>query len=102
MARRESPLAGARITRGALVLLIATTAVSLAFMLVGADLQHTLFRAIAASGDSLWRQPAPWQVATSPLLEPELIGLLFQGFMLWMFLPQLERWWGTRKFLVFA
>jgi len=57
---------------------------------------------LLATDESIWRNFYIWQLFTSPLLEPQLISLLFEGFMLWMFLPQLEKWWGTKRFLIFA
>ncbi|HET6613457.1 MAG TPA: rhomboid family intramembrane serine protease, partial [Kofleriaceae bacterium] len=32
----------------------------------------------------------------------DFVSLLFQGLMLWLFLPALERWWGMKRFLLFA
>ena len=31
-----------------------------------------------------------------------MIVLIFQALLLWLFVPQLERWWGTKRFLTFA
>src|SRR5688572_4909345 len=98
MARRASFLAGAKITRGALYLLIASSAISLLYLVGSPGLQAEIARVLPASARSLWGELKLWQVVTSPLLEPQFISLLFQGFMLWMFLPTLERWWGTKRF----
>ncbi len=61
-----------------------------------------IFKVAAASGQSIWIDFKIWQLVTSPLLQTEFVGLLFQGFMLWMFVPSLERWWGFKRFLKFA
>ena len=93
---------GASISRGALYLLFATVGVSLVFLVSGAEAQARLASWLLATDESVWGHYRIWQLATSPLLEVSLISLLFQGFMLWMFLPGLEKWWGMKRFLIFA
>jgi membrane associated rhomboid family serine protease len=95
-------LGSTKITRGALYLLIAMGAVSLFYQLSNESLRQEIGQALAATGYSVWHELKLWQLVTSPLLELSFIGLIFQGFMLWMFLPALERWWGTKRFLKFA
>ena len=90
------------ITKGCLYLLVGTLALSAFFLISRDEMRLEILRFAAASGQSLWVDFKIWQVVTSPLLEVEFIALLFQGFMLWMFIPSLERWWGTRRFLKFA
>lgn len=91
-----------KITRGCLYLLIGLLGLSFFFLLSKGEMRAEIARFAAASGESLWVDFKVWQIFTSPFLEVEFVGLLFQGFMLWMFLPSLERWWGTRRFLKFA
>jgi membrane associated rhomboid family serine protease len=43
-----------------------------------------------------------WTLVTSPFLQPELLSLIFHALILWMFVPTIERWWGTARFLKFA
>ena len=90
------------ITKGCLYLLVGLVALSLFFLLNKGEMRVEIARFAAASGQSLWLEFKLWQLFTSPFLEVEFIGVLFQGFMLWMFLPSLERWWGTKRFLKFA
>ena len=92
----------AKITRGALYLLFATTGLSLVAMVAGTETKAQFLAWLSASGATTWGQLRVWQLVTSPFLEPDIVGLLFQGFALWMFLPALERWWGTKRFLMFA
>lgn len=92
----------AQITRGALYLLFVTTGLSLVYLLGGEDLRARMQAWMVASGRSLWAELKLWQLVTSPLVEMNFVSLLFQGFALWMFLPALERWWGMKRFLVFA
>ena len=98
MAKRTLPT----ISKGAKWLLFITTALSLGFIVLGPDIKSELSLWLLATPHSLWQKAFVWQLFTSPLIEPEMIGLLFQGFMLWMFLPSLERWWGTKRFLSFC
>jgi membrane associated rhomboid family serine protease len=100
--RFSQMFAGARITRGALYLLFVTAGVSLLFLLSDDSIRAQLAHYLTATGDSVWRDFKVWQLVTSPIMEVEFVSLIFHGFMLWMFLPALERWWGTKRFLLFA
>lgn len=99
---RGGRFASAQITVGALYLLVASAALSLLFLLSSGELRVEMARWLAASPTSVWSDFKLWQLFTSPLLETHFVGLLFQALMLWMFLPSLERWWGTKRFLLFA
>lgn len=92
----------ARITQGALYILFATAGLSLIYLLGGKDLQARMASLMVATGQSVWGELKLWQLATSPLVETDFVALLFEGLMLWMFLPALERWWGMKRFLAFA
>jgi cytochrome bd-type quinol oxidase subunit 1 len=99
---RRQWLGGARISRGALGLLIASAVVSAAFLLGGAGLRLQMAEHLVATADALYRRHEVWTLLTSPLLETDFLALLFSGFMLYLFFPQLERLWGTARFLRFA
>jgi membrane associated rhomboid family serine protease len=43
----------------------------------------------------------PWQVVTYAFLHGDIIHLLFNMFALWMFGGELERLWGTKRFVHF-
>ncbi len=90
------------ITKGALYLLIVSSAASLLFLLAGREAQVALAQWLVATTDGIWREGKIWQLFTGPLIEPQFIGLVFQALMLWIFLPALESWWGTKRFLQFA
>jgi membrane associated rhomboid family serine protease len=92
----------ARISRGALYLLFVTAGVSLVYLLGGEAVQAGMLEALGGSGYTVWGQLHLWQILTSSILEISIVSLLFQGFALWMFLPALERWWGMKRFLLFA
>jgi len=95
-------LGQASITKGCLYLLVASLGLSLFFLMSKGDMSMEIARFAAASGQSIWLDFKIWQLVTSPLLEGEFVALIFQGFMLWMFVPALERWWGFKRFLKFV
>ncbi len=101
MSQKHRQIMG-RITKGALYLLIAELAMSLVFLASNDALKLEMLRWLGASSDSVWREGKVWTLASSVFLQPQFIALLFHGFILWMFVPTLERWWGTKRFLKFV
>lgn len=91
-----------RITRGALILLFLEVGVSLVWLFVDPEAKRLIETWIVPTGDSVWRQGKIWTLVTGPLLEPRFISLVFQGVVLWLFVPALEKWVGTPRFLRFA
>lgn len=91
-----------KITKGAFYLLIAELSVSLIFLLMNDEVRIELTRWLTANSVQVWHDLKLWTLVTSPLLSDQLISLLFHGLILWLFVPVLERWWGTKKFLLFA
>jgi membrane associated rhomboid family serine protease len=91
-----------RITPGALYLLIAEATVSLIFLMLHDAQKAEMASWLVATTESVWQQGKIWTLVTSPLLAPEFIALLFHGLILWLFVPVLERWWGLKRFLLFA
>ncbi|HEY8141482.1 MAG TPA: rhomboid family intramembrane serine protease [Kofleriaceae bacterium] len=104
MARRrwQRFMGQAQITRGALYLLFVSVGLSLVFLISNDEVRADFAYWLGASGYTVWSELHLWQLLTSPLLETSFVSLLFQGFALWMFLPALERWWGMKRFLLFA
>jgi membrane associated rhomboid family serine protease len=99
---RRLSLGQARITRGALYLLLAEAGLSLLFLLAKDPVKVEMARWITASSVQVWHELKIWTLATSALMQDQFIGLLFHGLILWLFVPILENWWGTRKLLLFA
>ncbi|MEZ4367484.1 MAG: rhomboid family intramembrane serine protease [Kofleriaceae bacterium] len=91
-----------RITRGAFILLFLQLGVSLVWLFSDLDTRARLATWAAPTPTSVWREGKLWTLATGPLLEPRFISLLFQGVVLWLFVPTLERFWGTARLLRFA
>ncbi|ACY12780.1 rhomboid family intramembrane serine protease [Haliangium ochraceum] len=95
-------LATMRITRGALYLLFVEVGFSLVYLLSNEQVQAQFVAWVATSSEHVFQHYRVWTLASAALFELDFVSLLFHGLMLWMFLPTLERWWGTKKFLLFA
>lgn len=91
-----------RITRGALIIAGLQLGLSLVFLLVDKDTQATLTRWVVASPSNVFGHGRVWTLVTSPFLEQDFLSLLLGLFMLWMFVPTLERFWGTPRFYRFV
>jgi membrane associated rhomboid family serine protease len=91
-----------RITRGAMYLLFVEVGLSLIYLLSNPEAKHQLASWLVTSTDQVWRDFKIWTLLTSAVFEIDFVALIFHGLILWMFLPTLERLWGTRKFLLFA
>lgn len=81
---------------------MASVGLSLFFLMSKGEMKMEIAKVVAATGESIWLDFKIWQLVTSSFLEVEFVALIFQGFMLWMFIPALERWWGFKRFLKFA
>lgn len=98
----RSPFSSARITQGCLALLFAVAGSSLVYVFLDDASREAFGRAVIATSDGVWRDGKVWTLLTSWLVEPEFVALIFAGFVLWMFMPALERWWGLKRFLIFT
>ncbi len=100
--RGRRMFAGARITQGALYLLFAEVGLSLVYLFLDDPGKAWVVRYLVATDYTVWSEGKVWTLLTSIFIEPDFIGLVFHGFILWMFVPALERWWGMKRFLIFA
>jgi membrane associated rhomboid family serine protease len=91
-----------RITRGAMILAFGEIGMTLVWLLSPLDARNAIVEWLAASHHGVWEQGRVWTLATSPFINPSFVGLLLHALMLWTFLPTLERFWGTQRFLRFA
>jgi len=91
-----------RITRGALIVAGLQVGLSLVFMLVDDATKRTLTEWLVTSPSQVFDHYRVWTLVTSPLLELSFFTLVLNVFMLWMFVPTLERFWGERRFLRFV
>lgn len=90
------------ITKGAFYLLIVEAGLSLVYLLSNLEIRFEMMRWLTANSYQVWHEFKLWTLVTSALLHDQLISLFFHGIILWLFVPVLERWWGTKKFLLFA
>ena len=91
-----------KITRGALIVAGLQVGLSLVWLLSGPSAREAMLEWLAATPESVFHQGRVWTLVTSPFLEIDFLSLLLGLFMLWAFVPTLERFWGTPRFLRFA
>jgi len=91
-----------RITRGALIVAGLELGLSLIWLLSDNATRGTIADWLAATPSNVFEHGRVWTLATSPFLEIDFIGLLLHVLVLWMFVPTLERFWGTARFYRFV
>ncbi|MDB4955349.1 MAG: hypothetical protein JWO36_2918 [Myxococcales bacterium] len=103
MSKLRQQLKAARITRGALVIAVLQLVLSLAWlMFIDLPTRAELAPWVLATPQSVFHQGHVWTLLTSPLIEPDFIGLVMTMLVLWMFVPTLEKFWGTSRFYRFV
>jgi membrane associated rhomboid family serine protease len=90
------------ITRGALIVFGLQLGLSLVWMMCDPPIKASLERYIVASPSQIFEHGRVWTLLTSPFLEPSFFQLILLGFMMFLFVPTLERFWGTGRFLRFV
>lgn len=90
------------ITRGALVVFGLQLGVSLIFLMCDPPTQAKLAEYVVATPSAWFDHYRFWTILTSPLLEPSFFQLVLLGVMMFLFVPTLERFWGTARFLRFV
>ena len=90
------------ITRGALIVLGLQLGVSLVYMMCEPATKLEFQKYVVASPSQIFEHYRLWTIVTSPLLEPSFFQLLLLGFMMFLFVPTLERFWGTARFFRFV
>jgi membrane associated rhomboid family serine protease len=91
-----------KITRGALVVLIAQAVMSLLWVLATPELKADLAQWVIASPSNVFEHGRVWTLVTGPLVELDFVALVMSVLVLWMFVPTLERFWGTKRFYRFV
>jgi membrane associated rhomboid family serine protease len=100
--QRRFDVSQLRITRGALILLFLQVGTSLVWLLSNRDVRADITAYTVATTDSVFREYKVWTLITSAILEDSFAGLILGALVLWWFVPTLERWWGIKRFLIFA
>jgi len=91
---------GGAITPGVKYLVIANAAVFLfEFLLHSMDLDGVFLRLFALQPSLVYHNLFVWQLVTYLFLHGDVGHILVNMFMLWMFGAEMERIWGTRRFL---
>lgn len=98
----RSRFSNLRITRGALILAGLELGLSLVFLASDPPTQAVLARWVAATPFAVFQHGRVWTLATSVFLEPRFLNLILHILVLWMFVPTLERFWGTARFYRFV
>lgn len=102
MKQRRFQFSNLGITRGALIVLGLEVGVSLLWLLSNQQARAEIGPMIVASPSNVFEHGRVWTLLTSPLLEDKFISLLMLGLVMWMFIPTLERFWGTGRFYRFV
>jgi membrane associated rhomboid family serine protease len=74
---------------------------SLVWLLSDAATRRTLAEYLSATPENVFEHYRVWTLATGVFLETRFISLLLHGVVMWMFVPTLERFWGTARFYRF-
>lgn len=92
---------GTRITRGALIIAGLEIGLSLVWLLADVATRAQLSRWLEATPANVFEHARVWTLATGVFIEHDLIALVLHVVVLWMFVPTLERFWGTARFYQF-
>lgn len=74
---------------------------SLVWLLADKPTRFTMMQWLAATPENVFEHGRVWTLATGVFLEDQLIGLILHGVVMWSFVPTLERFWGTPRFVRF-
>jgi len=89
------------VTRGALIIAGINLLVSLVWLLSDEHTRATLLEYVVATPSTVFEQGHVWTVATAIFFEPQFIQLVMNVLILFLFVPTLERFWGTPRFFRF-
>jgi membrane associated rhomboid family serine protease len=100
--QQRSRFSGLRITRGALIVAGLELGLSLVWLLSDLATRASLSQWLEATPSHVFEHGRVWTLATGAFLERDFIALVLHVSVLWMFVPTLERFWGTRRFYRFV
>jgi membrane associated rhomboid family serine protease len=99
---KRSRFSGMRITRGALIVLGLEVGLSLVFLASPQATQKLFLDYLMATPANVFVHGRVWTLATGVFVEPKLLALILHALVMWMFVPTLERFWGTGRFYRFV
>ncbi|HEY4144718.1 rhomboid family intramembrane serine protease [Pinirhizobacter sp.] len=91
-----------RITPAAMFFALGELGLSLVWLLAPEEARTTMVEWVSASPSTVFERGHVWTLATSPFLEPNFLGIILHMVVLWSFVPTLERFWGTTRFVRFV
>lgn len=100
--RRRFQFSSLGITRGALIIAGIEVGLSLVWLMSSPEARATIADYLLATPSNVFDHGRVWTLVTSPFLEIRFLTLLLHVLMLWMLIPTLERFWGTRRFYRFV
>jgi membrane associated rhomboid family serine protease len=100
--KQRPRFAGLRITRGALIVAGLEIGLSLVWLLSDLATRDLLAQWLEATPANVFERGRVWTLATGVFLERDFIALVLHVSVLWMFVPTLERFWGTARFYRFV
>jgi membrane associated rhomboid family serine protease len=99
---KRSRFGNLRITRGALIVAGLEIGLSLVWLLCDRETRGLLEDWLVATPASVFERGRVWTLATGVFLERNPLALVLHALVLWMFVPTLERFWGTARFYRFV
>jgi membrane associated rhomboid family serine protease len=90
------------ITRGALIVAGLELGLSLIWLLSDGATQALVEHWLAVTPQNVFEHGRVWTLATGVFFEANPIALILHMVVLWMFVPTLERFWGTPRFYRFV
>jgi membrane associated rhomboid family serine protease len=99
---QRSRFSGIRITRGALIVLGLEVGLSLVMLAADRATQQLFLDYVMATPANVFVHGRVWTLATGVLMEPKILALVLHALVMWMFVPTLERFWGTARFYRFV
>jgi membrane associated rhomboid family serine protease len=91
-----------RITPGAFLVVGLELGLSLVWLLCDLKTRALLSEWLHATPANVFERGRVWTLATSVFLERDFIALILHCAVMWMFVPTLERFWGTGRFYRFV
>lgn len=99
---QRSRFTGMRITRGALIVAGLELGLSLVWLLSNTEVRALLDQWVGATPANAFAHGRVWTLASGVFLERNFVALILHVAVLWMFVPTLERFWGTARFYRFV